>query len=431
MPNRMLVVPAVLAMLAGASAPGSDEAETPAETPKAYVAILNFVTADAADPGGRTPLESRPEGIRLADAIRLRLRRHEEYEVIDRLTTESASGPIGADTEPGDVIELMRERIGANYAVYGTVAAAGAGLRAEFCCIDLRGDEAPDVRRRTLTDRTERARAEISKQLVEEVRGEAEWVPPEYGDEPEPEDLGEPVNTNGDFEDGRAGWDPPDNVSTFLVDGPEERGRILRVRTDLERDPWLRYRRALRLGKADPSDPPEVGRDRSYASLAGLEGVHYRSEFIPAEPGRRYWLTAEHRGPGSAKVFIKGFRATPHAMDGLPESALAELGITPEEFADMTQEERDELIRADAEKHPKRYLRECYRWFLNCKDSGGKWTHFAAPFPPRGGLPEKIEFLQIQIYSYWPPGTYWWDDVHLHAAPEPGAGRPEAEEPED
>ncbi|MFW6133298.1 MAG: hypothetical protein ACOC8F_05320 [Planctomycetota bacterium] len=419
--TRTPVIAAATLLVAwvGGAAGGADDAATtrPAKTPEAYVVVLNFVTEGVRDPGGQVPLGKRPAGVRLADALRLRLRRHEEYEVVDRLTTEQLSEPTGADADPEAIAELMQRRLGANLGLYGTVAPAGEGLRATVRCLDLTNPDAPGGWTRRFTDRSERARAVLSRRIVELIRGRSEWAPPEVGDEPEPDALGEPLNANGGFEKGAAGWDRPDNVSTFIQRGSDRRGNVLRVRTDLKREPWLAYRRALRMGRADPSAPPEIASDTSFGSVAGLEGVHFRSAFIRAHPGRRYWLTVDRKGPDGAKVFIKGFRATPHARDGLPESALAELDLTPEQFADLPPERRRELIDADAEKHPKRYLRECWRWHLNCEDAADAWTHFAEPFPPRGGLGENVEWLQIQIYSYWPPGEYLWDDVHIYLAP--------------
>jgi hypothetical protein len=298
------------------------------------------------------------------------------------------------------------------------VSRRGKAVTADVRCIDATAPGGkPAVWAREFSDGTERARGEIAKAIVEAVRGEAEWAPPQYGDEAEPEAFGEPLNLNGDFEQGHVGWDAPDNVSTFLVKATARGGTILRVRTDLARDPWLAYRRALRLGKADPAHPPKIRRDTSYGSVAGLEGVHYRGSFLKASAGQRYWLVADCKGRGGAKVFIKGFKKTPQAMDGLAESALAELGMTPERFAALPAKKRRELIEADAKMHPQRYYRECYRWYLNCKSAKGEWTHLAAPFPPRGGLPDDVEVLQVQIYSYWPPGEYLWDNVHVYADP--------------
>jgi len=412
---------------AGAAGPATGPATGPAASNlKAYVVVFDFHTEGETNAGASAdPLSKRPLGVQLADSVRLRLGRHKDYEVIDRLTTEEHSGALPASTDMAKVIKLMTDPLGANVGLYGTVDRDGQRVRAEIRCIDLTDPKRPAVWQKTFSDDTERARGVIATEIVQALRGKGEWAPPQYGDEVEPKNFGKPLNRNGDFESGADGWEKPDNVSTFIVDGPKERGRMLRVRTDLARDPWLEYKRAIRLGKADPARPPEVPRDTSYGSVAGLEGVHYRSDFLKATPGQRYWLVADHSGPGGAKVFVKGFRRTEHALDGLPESSLAELGMTPEQFADMPEQKRRELIIADARKNPERYLRECYRWYLNCDKSHGRWTHFAAPFPPRGGLPEYVEFLQIQVYSYWPPGVYLWDGVHVYKDPNQKAPLPE------
>jgi hypothetical protein len=157
--------------------------------------------------------------------------------------------------------------------------------------------------------------------------------------------------------------------------------------------------------------------------------VHFAGEWIKATPGRRHWLVADFKGVTRGmffpKVFVKGFRGTPHALDGLPERSLVERGLTPRDFAALSPEERKKLIAKDAAAHPMRYLRECYRWYLACRNKTGAWTHYAAPFPPRGGLPANVEWLQIQIYAYWPPGEYLFDDVHMYPDPRQKAPLPE------
>jgi hypothetical protein len=112
-------------------------------------------------------------------------------------------------------------------------------------------------------------------------------------------------------------------------------------------------------------------------------------------------------------------------MDGLPESSLAEMGMTPRRFAELSEEKRKALIEADSKKHPQRYLRECYRWYLKCHGEPGKWTHHAAPVPPRGGLPDYVEYLSIQVYSFWPAGEFLWDNVNLYYDPKQKAPLPE------
>lgn len=367
-------------------------------------------------------------GKAIADSVRLRLARHEEFDVVDGITTSEASSPLAATAGPDKVRALM-ERLGVDYAVWGSVTKSGKEFKAELKCLDMTDTKKPVELAKTFTDSSERARGELARQIVEVVTGSEEWVPPQYGDEPEPAAglLGKPVNANGGFEGGSAHWDAPDNVSTFIEDGPAGRGKVLRVRTDLERDAWLAYTRNIRLGLADPGRPPHIRTDKSYDSVAGLEGVHYRSEWIKASPGQRYWLTADHKGPGGAKVFVKGYRDMSAEADGLPEVSLVEMKLTPEGFAAMSGAEQKKLIASDARLHPERYRRECYRWYLNCGGGGKEWKHFAAPCPPRGGLPANVEWLQIQVYSYWPPGEYLWDNVNLYK--DPAQKAPAKEEP--
>jgi hypothetical protein len=84
----------------------------------------------------------------------------------------------------------------------------------------------------------------------------------------------------------------------------------------------------------------------------------------------------------------------------------------------------------DAKRHPERYRRECWRWYMNCGAANARrnadgWIHMAEPFPPRGGLPENVRWLQIQIYPYWPPTDYYFDNVHLYLDPQQKAPLPE------
>lgn len=391
---------------------------------KIYVAVFDFTTAGKAT-GNSQVLKDKTYGAQLADSVRLKLRKQDKHwEVIDRLTM-SETGKLGLKTKPAKVREILSEQLGAYIGVYGRVEKNGDTVRAEVACMDLRKSDNKVLWTKTFSNDSQRARAIIAAKIVEAITGEKLWTPPEYGSEIEPtkKQLGKPLNINGSFDAGHNGWDAPDGVSTFIETAPKC-GKLLRVRTDLQRDPWLEYRKGLRTGRASRDNPPKIETDTSYSSVGGLEGVHFRSEWIKAIPGQRYWLTADVMTTAGdtnkgffPKVFVKGFCKTPHALDGLPESALAELKLTPEQFADLPKSRRDALIRDNAKKHPKRYLRECYRWYLACRGTKGKWTHAAAPFPPRGGLPKNVEWLQIQIYSYWPPGTYLWDNVHLYKDP--------------
>ena len=400
-----LVAAVLLPVVLTSAARGEDPA------PKAYVVVFDFAGAD----GGKF-------GKRLADSVRLRLRRHRQYEVIDRLTTQGAAGPLGIQTDRAKVIELMSSKVGANLGVYGTAEVRGELVRAEVCVVDITGGK-PSVKTHVFSDESEQAAGVVAAKIVEAVRGKPEWKPPEYGDETEPgiKELGAPLHRGGDFEKARPGWDRPDNVSTFIEPGPAGRGKVLRIRTDLQRDPWLAYRRKLRFGEADPNRPPKIARDTSYGSVAGLEGVHFRSQWIDATPGHRYWLLADMKGKTAGiffpKIYVKGFSDwSPHAK-ALPELSLKERKLTAEQFAALPPEQRKALIAADAKAHGDRYRRECFRWYLSCRNEDDTWKHYAAPLPPRGGLPKDVRWLRIDVHAYWPPGNYYFDNVNLYKDP--------------
>ena len=390
--------------------PGKGASAAPAGGAKIWAVVFDFS-------GGK-------RGAVLAEKVRGRLRRHKEYGVVDHLTTREFSGPVGLTAGLSRVRELT-QALACTVALHGTVRGSGAGVQVDVKCVDLRNPAEPGGWTAAFSDATERGLVVTAMRIVEKLRGEAEWVPPQYGDEAEPKKFGKPLNVNGDFERGHRGWDPPDRVSTFLVRGPKGRGKILRVRTDLARDPWLEYRRQLRMGRTTPARAPHIARDTSYGSVAGLEGVHYRGMHIDATALQRYWMPADHNGQGGAKVFVKGFRDWSAEADGLPESSLAALGLTPEQFARLSAKRQKALIVADTKRRPQVHRRECYRWYLNCKDARRQWKHLAAPFPPRGGLAKNVQWLQVQVYSYWPPGEYLWDNVWLHKAPRQKGPAPE------
>jgi len=388
-----------------------------------YVVVFDFACAGSA---GR--------GAQLADSVRLRLRRHQGYQVIDRLTTAELAGKEDVDLSAPDqaVIALMKERLGAHVAVFGQVRADGSVFHARVRCIDVSG-RAPAVWTKAFSAEGERARGVIARQIVEAIGGQAEWKPPEYGDEPEPEDLGKALNVNGGFDAGGAGWAPCDHVATRLLPDPRpgRKGRVLRIFTDLDREAWLKYQHDLRMEKADPAKPPAIGTvANKYATVAGLEGVHHRGDWIEAEPGRRYWLLADMKGKTAGiffpKVFVKGFADFTALADGISEVSLNERKMTAAQFDALPVQKRRELIAADAKAHPDRYRREVYRWYLACRNEAGGWKHYAAPFPPRGGLPGSVRWLRIEVYAYWPPGEYLFDDVRLYADPRQTASQPEA-----
>jgi len=411
-------IPACCLLLAAAAAAPPPEAKAPKVK---FVVVFDFACASDASLGRQ-----------LADSVRIRLRRHDGYKVIDRLSTSelTPAGGVSAKTPHAEIVRLLEERVGAHVAVLGVVRKAGRGVRAEVRCVDV---AAGDRWAKAFSDDTERARGVIARAIVEAVRGRQEWRPPEYGDEDEPDDFADPLNAAGDFEKAAAGWQRPDNVSMKIVPDPRpgRRGSVLRLFTDLDREAWLKYQRDIRMGRADPDDPPAIGTvANKYATVAGLEGVHFRSAWVGAEAGRRYWLVADMKGRTAGiffpKIFVKGFADFSAVADALSEVSLKEMKLSPDDFAKLPPAKRKALIAADAKRHPQRYRREVYRWYLACRNEEDVWKHYAAPFPPRGGLPDNVRWLRIEVYAYWPPGAFLFDDVHLYADPRRTKPLPEA-----
>lgn len=409
---RILVIVGVVCATGAGARGGQTPQSKPVASEKAYVGVF-----DMEGKGGED----------IAEKVRIRLGKHEGFEVLDRATTGEAAATLGASTEEAKVVKMMNATLGVQVAIYGTVSRQGATVRAQVVCVDRRDKDKPRDWSATFTDDTERAGPLIARQIVEKFLDQGEWTPPQVGDEVEPPGLAKerPVNVNGDFEKGGLGWEAFDNAATSLADGPAGRGKVLRVRTDLAREPWLAYRKALLGGQADPGRPPTIARDVSYGSVAGLEGVHFASDWLPATPGQRYWLTADCSGQGGAKVFVKGFVDWRERAEAISEGSLARLGLTGEQFAALPVEKRKALLAEETRTHPELYRREVYRWYLNGKDARGGWSHLAGVFPPRGGLPANVQWLQIQIYSYWPPGEYLWDNVWLYKDPRQQGPAPE------
>ena len=66
-------------------------------------------------------------GKQISDSIRLRLRGHKEYFVVDRLTTQEIAGPTGAEADQNKVVKIIPEQQAVTTGLYGTVTKTGDG----------------------------------------------------------------------------------------------------------------------------------------------------------------------------------------------------------------------------------------------------------------------------------------------------------------
>ncbi|MCY2925039.1 MAG: hypothetical protein NT031_06295 [Planctomycetota bacterium] len=161
MKRIFVIVGVVCAMGAGARG-GETPKSKPAASEKAYVGVF-----DMEGKGGED----------IAEKVRIRLGKHEEFEVLDRATTAEAAATLGAGAEKAKVVGLMANPLGVQVAIYGTISRQGARVTAQVVCVDRREKDKPRDWSATFTDDTERAGPLIARQIVETLRGQAEWTP--------------------------------------------------------------------------------------------------------------------------------------------------------------------------------------------------------------------------------------------------------------
>ena len=231
---------------------------------------------------------------------------------------------------------------------------------------------------------------------------------------------------NGGYEepnDGQTGpryWQDVDNLVFHWTTDPAapERGKVIRIDTDVNESQayawWAdHFVRGVPLAKAPtkaPTHPPK------YDTIAGLDGGFYASDFIPVKTGAAYKVYIDAKGP-VAQVFIFGY------ADNMPLSFGDEQPATQQVFR---KARRDPLL--DERGRPLKYrLRYQYRtWFaIGGSNEWQSYTHTMPRRPNSDELTENVRYIRIQIYAFWPPGDYWFDNVRVvEAKPSSGDSPP-------
>jgi hypothetical protein len=212
---------------------------------------------------------------------------------------------------------------------------------------------------------------------------------------------------NPDFELGKGGvpegWSKPDNLTVFWEKCGLQ-GMGLHLDTDVYRSEWEAHRK-------NPDEPMVKTKTSGtrYNTVGGTTGVAVYSRPIPVEPDAYYQLEYDIRGQGEPFVFIKGFwKCGPQDLDKMgkkmffkpfkpgPSYSLMAMGTSG-------QEKRD--------PHPGDYI-QCYRRRLVARPKGPKeWRHFrtVVHFEPA----QHIEVVLLELYAFWPPGDYYYDNVRF------------------
>jgi hypothetical protein len=210
---------------------------------------------------------------------------------------------------------------------------------------------------------------------------------------------------NSGFELGKdgipEGWTKPDNLTVFW-DRCGFRGMGLHLDTDVYRSEWEAHRK-------NPDEPMVKTKTTGtrYNTVGGTTGVAVYSRPIPVEPDAYYQVEFDIRGQGEPFVFIKGFwKCGPQDLDKMgkkmffkpfkpgPSYSLMAMGTSG-------QEKRD--------PHPGDYI-QCYRRRLVARLKDPKeWRHFRTVVHFEAA--QHIEVVLLELYAFWPPGDYYYDNV--------------------
>ncbi len=138
-----------------------------------------------------------------------------------------------------------------------------------------------------------------------------------------------------------------------------------------------------------------------YDTIAGWDGVWFYSDFIPIEKGKSYWLSLDVKGP-EIMAWLLGYVEKTNATYG------AEAGGFQSYLGDK-----------NGTRDPKRGFKKFiqgYDWKGQLKAGGtGQWATYSRreqPFRPTAVNPS-IRFVRILLLPYWPPATYYIDNVTL------------------
>ena len=363
-----LMLAAALFAIGGASAPA---AEAAAE--ELVVVIFPFASAD-----------NNATGRAFSESLRMRAKRL-NLVVVEALSLKevmAGAAMPALDTSAADMAKILKDRFDARCGLWGEVRVEGDGMVMEIRGLDRdKGGAALTI------SRTFRA---AEKQLVNPVQDEilleltgrkkkpvAEATPEADAKVPT---IGPELVKNGDFETGDKGpdaWQRIDGLTTFWV-GEGQAGKGLKVVTDVYHDQWVEWQKKYKAGaKAEDAPQANPTSGNKYDTVAGLYGVAYFSDPIPVVPGKSYKVSVSYRGKSDdfffPKLFIRGYGDVKGEKRGVYDAYLA----------------------------------------LRCKTAGKEWESNVRIIDIPADTTAKVEFVKLMLYAYWPPGTFYFDNVSM------------------
>lgn len=212
---------------------------------------------------------------------------------------------------------------------------------------------------------------------------------------------------NGDFEAGEgapAAWQKIDALASFWVDDADPKhGKVMKFDTDVSQAQaygwWSKIVAGASAADA-PAKQPTV--EPKYDTLAGLDGVWFYSDYVSVEAGKKYWLTVDVKGPGML-VWLVGYPDKPDTTFGADQGALQQY------LAEAKQRDAKQKRGRPAFIHK-------YVWKGQMPAGGSnEWKTYSRrvkPFEPTKNTPN-VRYVRVLLYPFWPPATYYVDNVRL------------------
>jgi hypothetical protein len=337
-------------------------------------------------------------GRQVADALVMKLRRYDEdFVLVEPMDLEDVLAAKGLavqfGTKPDTLAAFAREALEAQVFVWGKVEVQReSSYTIRVRALDLRQQPGALYVDQAFPAEGLREVPFAVQRIVNALRRDDAAPDPgldlrEPGPtKPDPKVLARPnLLVNGDFEQGDknpVGWEPVDGLSSFWVSAPDRDGKCIKFDTDVNWEQWKAWRKKFTLGTDEAPPAPIRGTGPKYDTVGAFHGAAlYTADFIPVKKGQTYRISYDFRGRMAgdlffAKVFVKGYAQYP--------------------------DER----------------REVYRAYKSCrvKADGREWEHFTRAFNPTAAAPD-VQWIKVELYCYWPPGVYYFDNVHLCEEP--------------
>jgi TolB-like protein len=286
------------------------------------------------------------------------------------------------DTPPAEMAKILKDRFGARFGLWGEVRQEGDGVVMEIRALDAKKDAAKLTISKTYRAAQKQLVNPVQDQVLQELTGlkkkpVAEATPEADAKVPT---TGPELARNGGFEEGDktpTGWQRIDGLTTFWP-AEGQAGKGLKIVTDVYHDQWVEWQKKYKAGASATEAPKAAATSgNKYDTVAGLYGVAYDSDPIPVRPGKSYKVSISYKGKSDdlffPKLFIRG-------------------------WGDVGGEKREVFDS---------YLA------LRCKTGGREWESNVRIVEIPTDTKAPVEYVKLKIYAYWPPGTFYFDNVSM------------------